>query len=59
MLKTTQIFGKESIVCRVNKPKLKNGEGVRRGGLMYSVLHTGQVYVGNVSEDDCTVGASP
>jgi hypothetical protein len=26
---------------------------------MYSVLHMGQVYVGNVSKDDCTVGASP
>jgi hypothetical protein len=32
------------------KPQIQNREGVRRGGLMYSVLHTGQVYVGNVSE---------
>ena len=34
------------------KPQIKNGEGVRRGGPVYLVLHTGQVYVGNVSEGD-------
>ena len=58
VLKTTQKFG-EPLYVVYEKPQIKNGEGVRRGGLMYSVLHTGHVYVGNVSKDDCTVGASP
>ena len=40
----------ESIVRCVKKPQIKNGEGVRWGGPVYLVLHTGQVYVGNVSE---------
>ena len=58
MLKMTQKFGEHCLLCK-KKPQIKNGEGVRQGGPMYSMLHTGQVYVGNVSKDDCTVGAAP